>query len=283
MNETKTEFYVESASYLSFRELCDACSDQAKIGMSFGRPGVGKTEAALRYSGWSLMESNLAVRNGVPLRPEDLLTRTALYYKPGITISPQRLKSELTVHRNRFFDMKERAFSWTLPGEWIAQKESHRVRLIIVDEAHRLKYQCLEELRDLQERWNVGIILIGDPGMESSLPRMFHFADRVRYAEKFEALTTSEVSQYVDYQAEALQISKPRAEVYAMINSYSRGNPRTLGHLFALIERILKINSDIVDGITPEVVDTARELMLVRLGGGNLKSFDQSKELASAV
>lgn len=92
---------------------------------------------------------------------------------------------------------------------------------------------------------------------------MFHFADRVRYAEKFEALTTSEVSQYVDYQAETLQISKPRAEVYAMINSYSRGNPRTLGHLFALIERILKINSklnsDIVDGISPEVVDTAAD------------------------
>lgn len=68
-----------------------------------------------------------------------------------------------------------------------------------------------------------------------------------------------------------------------MINSYSRGNPRILGHLFALIDRILKINSDIVDGISPEVVDTARELMLVRLGGGSLKSFDQSKELASAV
>ena len=282
MNETNPKFYIESASYLSFRELCDACRDQAKIGMSFGRPGVGKTEASIRYSGWALMEANLAVRNGVPVRPEELLTGAALYYKPGITVSPQRLKSELTVLRNRFFDMKERAFSWIRPGEWIAEKESHRVRLIIVDEAHRLKYQCLEELRDLQERWHVGIILIGDPGMESSLPRMFHFADRVRYAEKFEALTTSEVSRYIDCQVETLQISKPRAEVYAMINSYSRGNPRILGHLFALIERILKINSDIVDGISPEVVDTARELMLVRLGGGNLKSFDQSKELASA-
>jgi hypothetical protein len=73
MKENKTSFYIESASYRTFRELCDVCREQKKIGMSFGKPGMGKTEASFRYSKWSLVEANLAVRTGVPVKPEELL------------------------------------------------------------------------------------------------------------------------------------------------------------------------------------------------------------------
>ena len=116
------------------------------------------------------------------------------------------------------------------------------MNLIIVDEAHRLKYSSLEELRDLQERWNVGIALIGDPGMERSLARTFHFADRVRYLEKFEPLGSVDLNKYTDKQAELLSMPKPSEEVYLLIAKYTRGNPRMLGHLFAIIQRLLKIN-----------------------------------------
>ncbi len=61
MRENKTPFYIESTSYRSFKELCEACRDQEKIGMSFGRPGVGKTEASLLFSDWAIVEANLAV------------------------------------------------------------------------------------------------------------------------------------------------------------------------------------------------------------------------------
>jgi len=43
--------------------------------------------------------------------------------------------------------------------------------LIIVDEAYRLKYEALEELRDLHDKWKIGMVLIGDPGLEMSLDR----------------------------------------------------------------------------------------------------------------
>jgi DNA transposition AAA+ family ATPase len=267
MKEIRSPFYIESVSYRSFRELCDSCRDQSKIGMSFGRPGVGKSEASLRYSNWSLVEANLAVRTGVPISPENLLACETLYYKPSITVSPQRLKSELAVAKNRFHDAKMRAVNWTSVTDWATASQKQQVSLIIVDEAHRLKYAAFEELRDLQERWNVGIVLIGDPGMERSLVRMFHFADRVRYVEKFNPFSMMDVVQYTHKQAELLGVAMPEDDVYQLLGAYSRGNPRILGHLFALIEKLLKINSDIVQEITREVVDTAREMMLLGLGG----------------
>lgn len=244
---------------------------------------MGKTEASFRYSNWSLVEANLAVRTGVPVKPEELLDCDILYYKPGITVSAQRLKRELAFLSNQFRNVKERAISWHRPADWAAALQKKQVNLIIVDEAHRLKYLVLEELRDLQEKWEVGIVLIGDTGMERSLGRMFHFAARVLYLEKFEPLSPLEISQYTDKQVELLALPKPSAEVYALIAAYSRGNPRTLGHLFALIQRLLKINDDIVQEITVDVVDMAREMMLVGLCGTPLTAVETPPPLASAV
>jgi hypothetical protein len=43
---------------------------------------------------------------------------------------------------------------------------------------------------------------------------MFHFADRVRYVEKFEPFSLDDVSKYVDKQVELMGLRKPSAEVY---------------------------------------------------------------------
>ena len=275
MKDTKASFYVESASYRTFYELCQSCRDQKEIGLIHGRPGVGKTEAAFRYSNWALVERNLALKFGQPIEPEKLSALDTVYFKPSITVSPQKLKSELSLTRNRFCDAKGKALSWHNPQDW---KQAGNVALIIIDEAHRLKYQALEELRDLQERWDIGIVLIGDPGMEMNLPRMFHFADRVRYAEPFDPLLRAEIDEYIQKQVEIIGVPVPDVEVKGIIATCTKGNPRTLGHLFALIQKILKINDDLVQGITPDVITTARELMLV---GSTVKPMQQS--LASAV
>jgi DNA transposition AAA+ family ATPase len=275
MKDPKVPFYVESTAFRTFFELCQACREQKEIGLIHGRPGVGKTEAALRYSSWTLVERNLALKYGQPIEPEKLSTLDTLYFKPSITVSPQKLKSELCLTRNRFCDAKGKALSWHSPQNW---DQSGQVGLLILDEAHRLKYQALEELRDLQERWDVGIVLIGDPGMEMNLPRMFHFADRVRYAEPFDPLSRTEVYEYTKKQTEINGIPEPAPEVREAIAICTKGNPRTLGHFFALIQKILKINDDIVQEITPDVIETARELMLV---GSTVKPIQPS--LASAV
>jgi len=276
MKEPDTKFYIESVSYRSFKELCDACRSQMKIGMSFGSPGIGKTSACFRYAHWPLVEANLRVRNGVPIEPEKLSVCDVLYFKPSITASPTRMRTEITILKNNFHDAKMRVLESS--EEWAAARQAKQVDLIIIDEAHRLRYAALEEFRDLQEEWEAGMVLIGDPGMERALARMFHFSDRVRYIEKFEPLVEEEIVLYIDKQTEIMSLPKPPDEVYALISEYSRGNPRKLGHLFALIDRLLKINDDLVDSLTSEVVETARGMMLTRTG-----RLETLTELASAV
>ena len=65
--------------------------------------------------------------------------------------------------------------------------------------------------------------------------------------------------KYVDKQIELVGLTQPPEEAYASIANYCRGNPRILGHLFALMERLLKMNDDIVTGITTEVIEEARQ------------------------
>ncbi len=278
MKDSNSPLYIESVAYRSFKELCDACRSQQKIGMSFGSPGIGKTSACFRYSNWHLVEANMRVRNGVPVEPKKLAACDSLYFKPSITASPTRLRSELSTLRNNFHEAKTRGVGWESSKAWIEAHQTKKVNLVIVDEAHRLRYAAFEEFRDLQEEWEVGLVLIGDPGMERSLARMFHFSDRVRYVERFESLSSEEMIAYIDKQTELMNIAKPSDAVYTLISEYCRGNPRKLGHLFALAERLLKINDDLVDGLTAEVIETAREMMLTRTG-----RLETLSEFANAV
>ena len=62
-----------------------------------------------------------------------------------------------------------------------------------------------------------------------------------------------------------MKLQKPADEVYALIFWHSQGNPRSLRNMFMMIDRILKINDDIVKELTRDVVETAREMMMYGL------------------
>lgn len=272
MKETNDPFFIETIPYFDLVELAEVCLEQRTIGLSFGKPGVGKTTAAKRLANWSLVEANFAVRNAGPVDPEALVKCHTLYYLPSITVSAPRLRSELAMLRNKFEDVFGKAVSWNRVEDWAVEIQKDHVQLIVVDEAHRLKYQALEELRDLHDKFKVGILLIGDPGFEKSLGRMWHFAKRVAYVEEFKPLNESEIAKYIDKKVELMNFPKPTEEVYELISWYSQGNLRTLGHLFAMMERLLRINDDIVREITREVVETAREMLLYGLNGTREKT-----------
>ncbi len=265
--QANSSFFLESVSHFNFVELATVCRDDKKIGLCFGKPGIGKTLSAKKFCNWPTIEANLTSRNGVPVEPATMMLCDSVYYLPSVTVSAPRLRSELNLLKNKFEDAFLRAVNWQKPADWASEVENQHLKLIIVDEAFRLKYQALEQLRDIQEEWDVGLLLIADPGFERSLSRMWHFSVRVAHAEELKPLTVAETARYIDKQLEVMNLPKPPEEVYALIYWYTQGVMRALGNLFSMIARILKINEDVVREITRDVVETAREMMMFGLNG----------------
>lgn len=265
--ESNSTFFLESVAHFNLVELATVCRDDKKIGLCFGKPGIGKTLSAKRFCNWPVIEANMTSRNGLPVEPATMMLCDSVYYLPSVTVSASRLRIELNVLKNKFEDAYLRAVSCQKPKDWASEVQNQHLKLIIVDEAFRLKYQALEQLRDIQELWNVGVLLIADPGFERTLSRMWHFSVRVAHVEELQSLTAAETAQYINKQLEVMNLPKPPEEVYTLIYWYTHGVLRALENLFSMIARILKINEDVVKEITREVVETAREMIMFGLNG----------------
>jgi len=137
-------------------------------------------------------------------------------------------------------------------------------KLIVIDEADRLKDSGLEQLRDMFDRSSIGLVLIGMPGIEKRLARYPQLYSRVGFVHEFRSLAPKEVRRLLEEKrlpgaldAEALTDE----EVISAILRVTGGNFRLLHRLLNQVARVLEINR--LKRVTREVVETARESLVI--------------------
>jgi DNA transposition AAA+ family ATPase len=248
-----------------FAELCDTVRRYRYIGLCYGPPGVGKTLSARHYAQWGALEPRLREWYWAKAPAPALLTQATIVYTPTVVNAPTTIEKHL-----RFLCQ---SLTWAIDeavypdDERSRQRPDHnRTELIIVDEADRLKMQSLEQLRDLYDRSNVGLILIGMPGIEKQLARYPQLYSRVGFVHQYRTLSAEEMQFILAHKWERLGLTLAPddftdAEAMAAIARVTGGNFRLIQRLFTQIERILQINE--LGLITKEVVETARENLVI--------------------
>jgi DNA transposition AAA+ family ATPase len=281
--------FLETKEYRRFVEFCDACRQHRYIGLCHGFPGVGKTLSAWQYAQWQLIQPYFPSRfyveyrltvierviadtiatNHVPLPPEIRKCRSILY-TPPVANTPKRVEQEIRALRLALSYLVETVQSG--PSQESLEALAPRrllpdpTDLIIIDETDRLKTATLEQIRDIYDHGNVGMVLIGMPGLEKRLSRYPQLYSRVGFVHEFRSLNAEESRVFLQQQWRHWGLtlqpeSATEAEAIAAIIRITNGNFRLLHRLLAQIERIADINA--LRMVTKEVVEVARQQLVI--------------------
>lgn len=279
--------FVETKSYRRFGEMCDACRRTRVVGLSYGPPGTGKTESARRYAQWDRLKPFLpealitftgrhAMDGWYPYRPftfpSDPLDASiqqcrTVFYTPPVSASVARLEKEVLTLFAAFSYLVEAANQHHQGTEefLVTRRFSHVIELLIVDEANRLKDAGLEQMRDLADRGEFGLVLLGMPGLEKRLMRAPQLYSRIGFAQEMEPLSDDETRDFLEkrwrHRVKAYSDDFTDKEAVATILRITRGNIRLIERLMMQVEHVLVANQ--LQVVTQEVVETARENLII--------------------
>src|SRR6266700_3099962 len=152
---------------------------------------------------------------------------------------------------------------------WRHEEAHHRLKhnsRVIIDEADRLKTASLEQVRDIFDQSELGLVLIGMPGLEKRLSRYPPFYSRVGFVHAFRPLRARDVRALLQGQWHPPGVVLPKEGVrdeaaLAAIIRVTGGNFRLLHRLLTQIARLVEINA--LQTITSEVVEAARESLVI--------------------
>jgi DNA transposition AAA+ family ATPase len=293
---------VETLEYRRFTEFCEACRRYRYVGLCYGPPGVGKTLSAKTYSRWDKVKQSDRWGSGpteTPLLDTVCYTPDVVNAPGGIASGVRFLRDTLQdlarrplrVERQEQLESirqrdehHHRAVLYNHDGEIEPFPELHptaeevakeynirNVRLadpttlIIIDEADRLRMASLEQVRAIFDASEVGIVLIGMPGLEKRLARYAQFYSRIRFVHEFRPLGAKEVRELLERHWTPAGVHLPphplHPETVATIIRITGGNFRLLNRLLTQMERILEINA--LQEVTKAVVEAARESLVI--------------------
>jgi DNA transposition AAA+ family ATPase len=259
--------FLETKEHRRFAEFADTVRSHRYIGVCWGPPGVGKTLSARHYAGsdeWEQWQRYLGI-NPDPIPPRVLDARTALW-TPTVTATGKQIDQEIP----RTCQKISYAIDYATHGEvdpfvHTESRSSGLTELLIIDEADRLKTTGLEQVRDYYDRHTMGLILIGMPGLEKRLARYPQLYSRIGFAHEYRPLSTDELTAVLTrrWRVDGLRAANDfDADVtIAAIARITGGNFRLIDRLLTQVRRVRDINH--LDRITPEVVEAAREALLI--------------------
>lgn len=267
--------FILTKEHKKFTEFCDACKDYQYIGLCYGIPGIGKTASANQYSNWQIIiryyNTNFEKFFYDPkslLSSSELLQCDTILRTSSITDTPTRIEKSIhgDVHKlkfiKKFFENGSEIGKINIKDEEMFAD----LKLLIIDEADHLKHTTLEQIRNIYDKFNFGLIFIGMPGIERRLSRYPQLYSRVGFLHEFKALSKDEMTYIIERHLSKLntQITLDNFDDFETMSSIIRitkGNFRILTRLFQQLERLMKINN--VSSINIDLVNTARELLVL--------------------
>lgn len=261
--------FIATKEHRRFTEFANAIRTHRTIGLCFGPAGVGKTLSARRHANWDLAEPLLQTWG--PREPSDETVYAALarsrtvFHTPTVGGTLRELRKDLDLLTSRVDICIKQHGSPTSDGKCFVSRDS-LVELIIIDEAERLSTSAVEHLRDVFDRTNIGLMLIGMPGIDKRLARYPQLYSRVGFAHHYRPLQGDELTFVLTRHWRKLGLSLDHADftdtqAIAAISRITSGNFRLLHRLFMQMERLLHINA--LSVITEDVVEAARSTLVI--------------------
>ena len=272
---SEDENFILTKEHKKFTEFCNACKEYRYIGLCYGNPGIGKTVSANQYSKWEIINQyyngnfHKFFDDPKSLKlPESSLNCDTILETSSMTDTPARIEKSIGSNAyilefiKKFFKNGNK-----IDNSYTREEEKFSyLKLLIIDEADHLKYTTLEQIRNIYDRFNFGLIFIGMPGIERRLSRYPQHYSRVGFLHEFKALSKDEMTYIIDRHLNQLntKIKLENFDDFETMNSVIRitkGNFRILTRLFQQLERLMQINN--VYSINTELVNTARELLVL--------------------
>lgn len=261
IEQARPSDFLITREYRRFAEFCRNCAEDRYIGICSGPPGIGKTVAARFYSQWDrLLMYRQRMSDNTPAFVRNCRT---IYYTPTISNTPAQIQYDLADLRRRQTLSIKAALNEYDPEH----EASDLTELIIVDEADRLRFTSIEQLRDIYDHGDIGLIFIGMPGLARRFSRFAQLHSRVGFVHEFRCVSTAELKKLLANELTARRLLKLKPgqgvddDAYAAIARVTAGNFRLIDRLAAQMQRIMKLNN--LRWVNREVVATARNNLLI--------------------
>lgn len=193
--------------------------------------------------------------------PFSIKNMHSILYTPSLLDSAKEIFYAIEKSSRNFTLLKELAlYGLEIPFE--ARIRGYELtKLVIIDEAEKLKTQAFEIIRKMYDQKKTTFIFIGMPGLERIIERFPQLYSRIGFVHHFQQLGKSEVEFILEKHLSKLEI-KVRGEDFtdqetvSSIIRVTNGNFRLNNRLLNQSIRIMKVNCMVT--ITKEIIEDER-------------------------